>query len=451
MNAPRVIVAGTGSGCGKTTASCAVMGLLRDRGLSVAALKCGPDYIDPIFHRTAIGVPSANLDPFFCPPALLRATLASHAGEITVIEGVMGYYDGSGPEGTDYSTYTVARAVRAPVILTVNGRGSTTSALAALEGFVNFMPDSLIRGVIFNGVTPWTYESMKARTLRRFGGAVVPLGYLPALPEELTMESRHLGLVTPEDAADIAGKLRRLTEACRETLDMDGIAALAQSAPALTFDPPNLPALPPVTLAVARDAAFSFVYEDTLRLWEAMGARLRFFSPLQDEPVPEGASGLYLPGGYPELHADVLEKNRRAAHSVRDAVRAGMPTIAECGGFQYLGAALDGHKMCGVLPHESANTGRLVRFGYLTLTARRPGLFGDAGLTLPAHEFHYYDSTNNGGGFTARKTSGREWPCAVYTDTLYAGYPHLYLPACPAAAESFLQKCAAFKRGDGNG
>lgn len=451
MNAPRVIIAGTGSGCGKTTASCAVMGLLRAAGLGVAALKCGPDYIDPMFHRYAIGVPSANLDPFFCAPELLRSTLASHAGEITVIEGVMGYYDGSGPEGTDNSTYTVARATSSPVVLTVNGRGSTTSALAALEGFVRFMPDSLIRGVIFNGVTPWTYESMKARTLCRFGGTVVPLGYLPTLPEELTMESRHLGLVTPDEVADITDKLRRLTQACRETLDTDGIVTLAKSAPALTFTPPCLPALTPVTLAVARDAAFSFVYEDTLRLLERMGARLRFFSPLADEPVPEDASGLYLPGGYPELHARTLANNRRAAHSVRDAVLAGMPTVAECGGFQYLGASLDGHEMCGVLPHESANAGHLVRFGYLTLTARRPGLFGGAGLTLPAHEFHYYDSTENGDGFTARKTNGREWPCAVYTDTLYAGYPHLYLPACPAAAESFLRKCAAFKRGDTDG
>ncbi len=446
MNCPRVIIAGTGSGCGKTTASCAVMALLRMSGVGVSALKCGPDYIDPMFHRCAVGVPSANLDPFFCGPELLRSTLASHAGEISVIEGVMGYYDGSGPEGTDYSTWSVAQATLTPAVLAVNGRGSTTSAVAALEGFVNFVPESFIGGVIFNGVTPWTYERMKAAVLRRFGGRVRPLGYIPGLPAELTMESRHLGLVTPDEVADITDRLRRLAEICRETVDMDGIAALAKSAPELAFTPPRLPVLPPVTVAVARDAAFSFVYEDTLRLLEKMGARLRFFSPLADEPVPEDAQGLYLPGGYPELHADILEKNRRAAGSVRDAAASGMPTIAECGGFQYLGKALDGRQMCGVLPHESSNTGHLVRFGYVTLTARGPGLFGDAGLTLPAHEFHYYDSTENGHGFTARKTNGRQWDCAVYTDTLYAGYPHLYLPARPQAAGSFLRKCAKFGR-----
>ena len=251
--------------------------------------------------------------------------------------------------------------------------------------------------------------------------------------------------MTPEELSDFGEKLRRLGELCRETLDLEGILALGRTAPELAFQPAQVPKLPPVTLAVARDAAFSFLYEDTLRLFEALGAEVRFFSPLRDEPVPEGATGLYLPGGYPELYAEALSKNRRAAGSVREAVAAGMPTIAECGGFQYLGAALDGHKMCGVLPHESANTGHLVRFGYVTLTAKTPGLFGDAGITLPAHEFHYYDSTARGAGFTARKTNGNEWDCCVYTDTLYAGYPHLYLPARVPAAECFLRKCIAFK------
>lgn len=445
MNCPRVLIAGTGSGCGKTTAVCALLTILKGRGVGVSALKCGPDYIDPMFHASAVGVPSANLDPFFCGEGLLRSTLAAHAGAVTVIEGVMGYYDGTGGNGTDNSTYTVARATASPVVLVVNGRGTSTSSLAVITGFAGFAPDSGILGVIFNNVSAGTYENLKGLMERHLGDRIRPLGYIPKLPEECLLQSRHLGLVTPEEVADISERLERLGAICRETLDADSILSLADSAPELVFERPRLPRLPPVTVAVARDAAFSFIYDDTLRLFESLGAEIRLFSPLADEPVPQGASGLYLPGGYPELYADILEKNRRAAESVHRAVLSGMPTIAECGGFQYLGKALDGRRMCGALPHKSANTERLTRFGYVTLTAKAPGLFGEAGVTLPAHEFHYYDSTENGSGFTARKINGRQWDCAVYTDTLYAGYPHLYLPACTAAAESFLRKCGEYK------
>lgn len=446
MRCPRVLIAGTHSGCGKTTAVCAVLSLLKRRGVRVSALKCGPDYIDPMFHRAVLGVPSANLDSFFCSGELLRSTLAAHAGDVTVIEGVMGYYDGTGPEGTDNSTFTVSRAVSAPVILVVNGAGSSVSALAVLQGFCDFAPGSDIRGVIFNAVSAGTYERLRELTLRRFGGRVRPLGYIPKLPEECLLGSRRLGLVTPETLPETGEKLDRLCRLCAGTLDTDGILALAQTAPEVEAPRPHLPRLPsPVTLAVARDQAFSFLYEDTLRLFRELGAQTVFFSPLADQPVPEGAAGLLLPGGYPELFAETLEKNRRAADSVRDAVRAGMPVIAECGGFQYLGERLDGRRMCGVLPHESADTGRLVRFGYVTLTAGRAGVFGGAGITLPAHEFHYYDSTDCGCDLTAGKPGGRSWDCAVYTETMYAGYPHLYLAACPGAAWSFLQKCVEFK------
>ncbi len=446
MIIPRILIAGTRSGCGKTTAVCALLALLRERNVRVSALKCGPDYIDPLFHRAALGVPSANLDPFFCSDFLLRATLGAHAGgDIAVIEGVMGYYDGTGADGTDNSTWTVARAVSAPTVLVVDGRGASTSLLAVIEGFAGFVPDSGVRGVLFSGMTPGTYKSVASLVRRRFGDRLLPLGYIPRLPDECLFASRRLGLVTPEDLPDIAARLRNLADACRDTLDVDGILALARAAPELVFDAPPVPKLPPVTLAVAYDAAFRFIYGDTLRLLRSMGAEIRFFSPLADEPVPADAAGLLLPGGYPELHADTLERNRRARHSVRDAVRSGMPTVAECGGFQYLGASLDGHRMCGVLPHESRDAGRLVRFGYVTLTAKTPGLFGETGITLPAHEFHYYDSTDPGGGFTARKVSGKTWDCAVYTDTLYAGYPHLYLPASVPAAESFLKKCLDYK------
>ena len=391
---PRILFAGTSSGCGKTTAVCAVLALMERRGLAPSAAKCGPDYIDPMFHETVLGVPSSNLDPFFCGGNLLRTALARAAGEPAVIEGVMGYYDGTGEDGTENSTYTVARETGTPVILVVSGRGAYASLLAVIEGFLNFVPSSGIRGVLFSNVTAMTFAGLKQLTEARFGGKISVVGYIPRLPDDCLFTSRHLGLVTPAEIAGLRDKLSKIADLCEKTVDIDAVLALAGSAEPLKYEPPAAKCLPPVTIALAKDAAFCFVYPDTLRLLEEMGAEILPFSPLDDEPVPEPADGLLLPGGYPELYAGRLEENTVFRESVRRAVLSGMPTIAECGGFQVLGKALDGHEMCGVLPHESRNTGKLVRFGYCTLTAGSDGLLGPAGTTLPAHEFHYYDSTD---------------------------------------------------------
>ena len=441
---PRVLFAGTSSGCGKTTATTAVLTLLKRRGIGVTAAKCGPDYIDPMFHEAVLGVPSFNLDPFFCGGNLLRSLLAENGGSLCAAEGVMGYYDGTGPEGEN-STFAAARETGCPVVLVVNGRGASLSLLAVLEGFLRFSPDSGIRGVLFTGVTAMTYAQLKKWTEARFGGEIAVVGYIPRLPEDCLLTSRHLGLVTPGEVADLAEKLDKTADLCAETVDLDALLALAESAPALEYDPPRIPRMRPVRIAMAWDGAFCFYYRDTLRLLEKMGAEIVPFSPLADEAVPDDADGLLLGGGYPELHAQTLERNERARESVRRAVSSGMPTIAECGGFQYLGETLAGHRMCGVLPHESENTGRLVRFGYCTLTAASDGLLGPVGTTLPAHEFHYYDSTENGADFRAAKQSGRSWTCAVHTESLYAGYPHLFLPASLGAAEAFYQKCLAYQ------
>ncbi len=442
---PRVLVAGTSSGCGKTTAVCALLTLLGRRGLSLSAAKCGPDYIDPMFHETVLGVPSSNLDPFFCDGNLLRATLGRSPGGLAVIEGVMGYYDGTGEDGTENSTFTVARKTNTPVLLVVNGRGAYASLVAGIEGFLNFVPESGIRGVLFSNVTPMTYAGLKKLVEARFGTRIRAVGFIPRLPEDCLLGSRHLGLVTPAETADLTDKLDRIADLCEKTVDLDALLDLAGSAEPLEFDPPAVPRHPPVKIALAKDAAFCFVYPDTLRLLSDMGAEIVPFSPLADEPVPESADGLLLPGGYPELHAERIEENGVFRESVKNAVLSGLPTIAECGGFQVLGEKLAGHRMCGVLPHESEDRGKLVRFGYCTLTAKSDGLLGKAGTTLPAHEFHYYDSTDCGSDLTAEKPNGKRWDCAVHTEGLYAGYPHLYLPACPDAAESFYLRCLEHK------
>ncbi len=447
MNCPRILLAGTKSGSGKTTAVCAVLALLKKRGLDPHAFKCGPDYIDPMFHERGLSVPCTNLDPFFCPEELLKTLLAENASPtVSLIEGVMGYYDGTGPDGTENSSYSVAKKTETPVVLIVDGKGAAASLLAEIEGFLRFKPDSRIAGVIFNRVTPMTYSRLKQLMAERFGPSPAALGYLPSLPADCLFESRHLGLITAGEIKDWDEKIEKLSSLTEKTLDLDALLALARQAEALEAKQPDIPALPPVRIAVARDEAFCFYYHDTLSLLEKMGAELVFFSPLKDEPLPEACCGLLLGGGYPELYAKTLEENRTSRESVRRAVLGGLPTIAECGGFQYLGDEIDGHAMCGALPTVSRRTEKLVRFGYLRLTCQTGGLLGLAGTQIPAHEFHYYDSSNSGDACLAEKTNGRQYACCFYTDTLYAGYPHLYLRARPEAALAFYEKCLSRRR-----
>ena len=447
MNCPRILLAGTKSGSGKTTAVCAILAFLKKRGLDPHAFKCGPDYIDPMFHERVLSVPCTNLDPFFCPEELLKTLLAENASPtVNVIEGVMGYYDGTGADGTENSSYSVAQKTETPVVLIVDGKGAAASLLAVLEGFLRFKPDSRIAGVIFNRVTPMTYAYLKKLLADRFGSGILPLGYIPVLPEDCLFESRHLGLITAGEIKDWDEKIEKLSSLTGKTLDLDALLALARQAKEIGAESQALPARPPVRIAVARDEAFCFYYHDTLTLFEKMGAEFCFFSPLKNEPLPEDCQGLYIGGGYPELHAEMLERNLKTRESIREAVNAGLPTIAECGGFQYLGDEIDGHAMCGALPTVSRRTEKLVRFGYITLSFPKDGLFGAAGTQLPAHEFHYYDSSDNGDACLAEKTNGRQYACCFYTDTLYAGYPHLYLRARPEAAKAFYEKCLSRRR-----
>lgn len=446
MSHPRVIFAGTSSGSGKTAAVCAVLSLLKRKGIAVRSCKCGPDYIDPMFHRAVLGIASSNLDPFFCDGDLLRYLACSCPEDVlTVIEGVMGYYDGTGEDGTDNSTYTVASETESPVILVVNAKGAAVSLLAAVEGFLRFRPDSRIKGVLFSRMSAMNYKNVSGLMRKRFGDEVIPVGYIPELPEECLIPSRHLGLITADEIEDLSERLGRTAELCSDTIDIDAILSIAAMAEEPEYAAPEMPSFPKINIAVARDDAFCFSYDDTESLFRRMGADIEYFSPLSGDTVPEDADGLMLPGGYPELHAEELERNISSRESVRDAVEGGMPTIAECGGFQYLGDELAGRKMCGVLPHSSFNTGKLVRFGYVTITSKHAGLLGPEGTRMRTHEFHYWDSTDNGGSFHAVKPNGRNWECCVMTDTLYAGYPHLYLMSCIPAAAAFYKKCLEYK------
>ena len=436
----RILIAGTNSGCGKTTVTLALLAAFAAGGKPLSAFKCGPDFIDPMFHRRILGLPSYNLDPFFCNGSQLCSLLARGNGSLSVIEGVMGYYDGVGAQGA-FSTCEVAQKTRTPVLLVVNTAGMHTSAGAILRGFRLFREENQITGVIFNNASPMTYASL--RQLAEAEG-LRPFGCLPRCAQ-ISVGSRHLGLITADEISDWQEKLARLGQLAREHLDLDGIAALAASAPALAQADALVAAPAHVRVAVAKDEAFCFLYEENLAALRQAGAEIVFFSPLRDRALPPDVGGLYLPGGYPELYAQALSKNAAMREAVRRAIGAGMPTVAECGGFLYLHDTLDGIPMVGVIHAAAVKTDRLQRFGYVTLQAGEDNLLCRAGATIRSHEFHYYDSADCGDGFRAEKpVGGKSWDCVHVSDTLYAGFPHLYLPSNPGFARAFADKAVAF-------
>ncbi len=436
----RILIAGTHSGCGKTTITCALLKALKNRGLNPAAFKCGPDYIDPMFHRRAIGVPSYNLDPFFYTEEQLNRQIMAHAGSVSLLEGAMGYYDGVGAEGL-YSAYDVAMQTQTPVVLVVDAKGMYASAGAVLKGFLTYKTDNGIQGVIFNNASPLLYDGL-CSIAEKIG--VKPLGFLPR-EKKASIESRHLGLITAGEIADMEEKLELLGELAERYIDIDGLIALAASAPALEAAAPDIRPLGSVRIAVARDEAFCFLYEENLELLTALGCELVFFSPLSDTGLPNGIGGLYLCGGYPELHLEALSGNVAMLEAIRTAVLNGIPTIAECGSFLYLHDTLDGVSMAGVIHADAYRTEKLKRFGYITLHAKKDNLLCAAGESIRSHEFHYYESTSCGADFIAEKPlSERNWPCVHTTQTMYAGFPHLYLNANSVFAENFVRKAIKY-------
>lgn len=435
--APRLLIAGTGSGCGKTTVACAILQALVDRGCGVAAFKCGPDYIDPMFHSEIIGAPGGSVDLYFAGEALARGLFVRHSAELNVIEGVMGYYDGLSAQSAEASSWHVAKALDAPVVLVADGRGMALSAAAVVRGFLELRAPSRIAGVILNRVSPAAWPGLKAVIERECGVKVY--GYLPA-DEGYALASRHLGLVTAQEVADLKGRMRRLARQAEASVELDALIDLMRAQPPLEGAVPRAERIADVRVAVARDRAFCFYYRDNLELLEALGATLVPFSPLEDARLP-ACDGLYLGGGYPELYAERLAGNRTMLESIRDAVADGLPTVAECGGFMLLTDRLAGRPMAGVIHTDCRDMKKLTRFGYVEVSATADSLLFEAGDAVRGHEFHRWDAADPGEALAAAKPSGHRWKCAHVSDTLYAGFPHLYLPSAPKAARRFIAKC----------
>jgi len=446
QHTPRILLAGVSSGCGKTTVTCAVLQALVDRRQKVGAFKCGPDYIDPMFHSRIIGAKSANLDLFFFSENILRYLLAKNARDrdISVIEGVMGYYDGVSLTSPKASSWEAARVTDTPVILVIPAKGAAFSTLAMIQGFLDFQPDSRICGVILNRCTAMTYQGIAKAIRERFSGKVEPLGFLPEMPD-CALESRHLGLVTAAEVEGLREKLHKMARQAEESIDLDKLTRIAGSAPPLVFDPAELPKYEPVRIGIARDRAFCFYYEDSLEVLSEMGAELIPFSPLEDPALPEHLDGMYLGGGYPELYMERLSENKAMRGSIRRALEDGLPCIAECGGFMYLTQAIGDAPMVGFLRGKCWDNHKLTRFGYVTLRAGKDNLLCRAGEEIRGHEFHHWDTEYPGEDFTAEKLSGKRWDCVIATERLYAGYPHFHFYANPTFAINFYEACVKEK------
>ena len=448
LDIPRLLFAAPQSGSGKTTVVCAVLRALLNRQLRVTAFKSGPDYIDPMFHSKVIGAKSRNLDLFLTGPENVKRLLAKNSkdSDVAILEGAMGFYDGMG-KTSEASAYDLARTVNAPVVLIINGKGAALSMAALIKGFKDFRSDSNVQGVILNNVKKMTYLFYKDVIEKETG--VKACGYFPHLPE-CNLESRHLGLVTAGEIGTQETIVARLAEQAEESLDLDGLLAIARSALSLQFEPLDIKPLGNVKIAVAQDKAFCFYYQDSLDLLSMMGAEIVPFSPLQDAKLPE-CDGVFLGGGYPELYAKQLSENAALLAELREKLAAGLPCYAECGGFMYL---MEGYRDNGTLyPWVGAVQGtcwmtdRLVRFGYVKMTANTDNVMCKAGDSIHAHEFHYSDSDQNGDSFTAQKAGKTlSWPAAQANGTLYAGYPHLHLWGNTGFAENFVKACIRYRQ-----
>ena len=455
LSIPRVVLAGTHSGVGKTSLTLAIVAALRRRGYRVQTFKVGPDFLDPSYLALASGRPCYNLDGWMSSREYVEGLFARAAqgADISVIEGVMGMYDGAGPASSEGSTAEIARWLKAPVLLVVDASGMAFSLAAMVKGYAEFEPDLRICGVIANRCgTAWHVaalaEALQASSLPPLVGGI-PLGALPNLP------SRHLGLVTADSRTLSAEIIEKLALAWETHATVEEVVKLSQSAPPLSASPgEKVKTSRRVRIGIPYDAAFHFYYPDLLDELEAAGGEVHRFSPIQDSHLPRGLQGLYLGGGYPEEHAEALAANENMLSDIRQLAVSGRPIYAECGGLMYLGQkleTLDGreHSLVGVLPATTRMLPLRKALGYVEIELREDSLWGSRGATLRGHEFHYSELVSEPAGkegwravynLRRRDTQKTRWE-GFQRGRVLASYAHLHLASRPEAVKRFLSLC----------
>jgi len=460
---PRIIIAGTNSGCGKTTITIGIMAALVKRGLKVQSYKVGPDYIDPMFHSFITGRYSRNLDTWMLKEDKVCYLFAKNAldADVAVIEGVMGIYDGFGGYKKEGSTAHVSKVIKAPVVLVVNGEGLSLSLAALVNGFVNFDKEVAIKGIIINNIKSESHYRLLKEILEENTKMIV-LGYLTK-SEKYSLDSRHLGLIPSGEIDDIVEKMEVLSNEVAKTIDVELLLKIAGEAPKLdkkVLEVSNLIERKNVNkprIGVALDKAFSFYYKDNLDLLEQMGAEILYFSPTVDEKLHENIHGLYIGGGYPEIYANELEKNESMRNDIKSRIESGLPAYAECGGMMYMSKNITDktgkiYKMVGVIPGKSQMTTHLQRFGYVELEITGENVLSKQNCKVRAHEFHYSTITVDEGFPTdynviKRRKSNKvfSWKCGYKTNKLLAGYPHIHFWSNLDLAKGFISSCNKYR------
>jgi len=453
---PRVMLAAPQSGAGKTILTMGLLKALIDRGENPASYKCGPDYIDPMYHRNILGIEGGNLDSYFETPDGIRNLVASCSGSVAVMEGVMGIYDGVKPASLSGSCYDIARITGTPVILIMNARGTGSTVISLIKGIIADDSEHLIRGIILNRMSQSFYDKLLPQLtgeLERFGRDIKVIGHIPD-DAALKLEGRHLGLVTPNFVNDMDQKSKTAARLLEQYCDIGSIKDIAKTAGNIPksnayVKRSNATANNMLRLAVSSDEAFCFCYRENLKLFEDMGIMIEPFSTIHDKCIPPNVSGILLTGGYPELYLESLSANKEMLCSIRDAIRSGMPSLAECGGFMYLHDEVEDtqgnpYKTVGIIDGRCRYTGHLVNFGYVEVKGYDksgscdflPGIEGMRG-----HEFHYFESSCNAADVVLKKASSQK----EYADMLAGsgslwGFAHFYYPSAPGFIEAFVEK-----------
>jgi len=457
---PRIVIAGTSSGVGKTTIAMGILKALSSRGIEVQPFKSGPDYIDPAFHSHVTGNPSKNLDCWMLEESVVKYLFAKSAeGKgISVIEGAMGLYDGAADKSDTGSAAHLAKTIKAPVILVIDGSGASTSAAATVLGFKMFDEEVDVAGVIVNKVHGEKHYMLIKNAIEA-NMDVQCLGYFNK-NNNINLDSRHLGLIPSVEVEQLDEKIEELAKMIEETVDLDKIIEIANRAQPLESVELGVERIyENLKLGVAYDKAFNFYYKDNLELLEAMGAELVYFSPLDDDTLPEGVDGLYIGGGFPEVFMAQLEKNKSFRESIKSAIENGMPTYAECGGVMYLCSEVvnledEAHQGVGILENRSVMTKRLQRFGYVNVELDSDSIIGSGGTTFRAHEFHRSVIEENAKDqlkYNVSKTrfeNKLEWKCGYSKYNFVGGYAHIHFYSNLEIPKQFLASCYNYRRGE---
>lgn len=437
---PKIMIAGTHSGCGKTTIICGILKAICERNLKVRSFKCGPDYIDPMFHRKVMNVQSSNLDIFLTGENKVKYLFNrnSNGYDISIVEGVMGFYDGLGLDSYYASSYHLSEILNIPVIIVLDCKGMSFSVSALLKGFKEFKKNN-IAGCILNNISSSLFEQYK-RTIETNIGINV-FGYMPKM-KDIHINSRHLGLIKPEELENINEIIERISEQIKKSVDIDAIIDTALNSKSFYYEDIYIKKInKKVNIAFAYDDAFCFYYEDNIKLLNYIGADIIYFSPLKDSNIPENTDGIIISGGYPELYLNKLSSNKQMISSIKNAYKKGIKIFAECGGFMYLHDKMCGYNMVGIIKGETIMTDKLQNFGYVNLKANEDNILCGINDCINAHEFHYSKSSLLKKSFTALKKDGRKWDC-IYTDkNIFAGYPHINLWGNIEFAYNFLNSC----------